>query len=150
MRWTWLQEGCKGRVDSGRMTETVIRTDAVSRLLEAITAGSGVPQELFTPDAVLDATIPGFRFAQHGPAHVAGQMSGWFADPGAVADLERTPLPDGRVLVRFVLTWHEAGDEWAAHQSHLVELEGERIRRVEMFCGGRWNSARQAEIAASM
>jgi hypothetical protein len=132
------------------MTETVIRTDAVSRLLAAVTAGTGVPADLFTQDAVLDATIPGFRFAQHGPSAVAGQMSGWFADPGAFTELERTPLPDGRELVRFVLTWHEDGDEWAAHQSHLVELQGERIRHIEMFCGGRWNSARQAEIAAAM
>jgi hypothetical protein len=132
------------------MTETAIRTDAISRLLEAVTAGDGVPQDLFAPDAVLDATVPGFRFAQHGPAAIAGQLSGWFADPGAFTDLERTALADGRELVRFVLTWREDGDEWAAHQSHLVELDGERIRAIEMFCGGRWNSARQAEIAAAM
>ena len=132
------------------MTETALRTDAVSRFLEAVTAGTGVPQDVFTDDAVLDATIPGFRFAQHGPEHVAGQLSSWFADPGAFTDLERTPLGDGRELVRFLLTWQEAGDEWAAHQSHLVQLDGERIRSIEMFCGGRWNSARQAEIAAAM
>ena len=132
------------------MTETLIRTDAVSRLLEAITAGTGIPQGLFAPDAVLDATIPGFRFAQHGPEHVAGQMSSWFAHPGAFTDLQRTALPDGRELVRFDLTWHEDGALWAAHQSHLVELEGEQIRHVEMFCGGRWDAARQAEIAAAM
>lgn len=132
------------------MTETLLRTDTVSRLLEAITAGTGVPQELFAPDAVLDATIPGFRFAQHGPEHVAGQMSSWFAHPGAFDDLERTALARDVELVRFVLTWDEDGDRWAAHQSHLVELEGDLIRHVEMFCGGRWDSRRQAEIAAAM
>jgi hypothetical protein len=131
-------------------TATAIRTDSVSRLLEAITAGTGVPETLFTPDAVLDATIPGFRFAQHGPEHVAGQMSSWFADPGAFTDLHRTPLPDGGELVRFLLTWQEAGEEWAAHQAHVIELQGDRIRRVEMFCGGRWNSQRCAEIADAM
>jgi hypothetical protein len=122
-------------------------TDTITRWLDAVAAGSGIPQDLFTDDAVLDATIPGFRFAQHGPAAVAGQMSSWFADPGAFADLHRTGLPGGAELVRFLLTWHEDGDEWAAHQSHVIELEGDRIRRHEMFCGGRWNSARQAEIA---
>jgi hypothetical protein len=122
-------------------------TDTITRWLDAVTAGTGIPQDLFTDDAVLDATIPGFRFAQHGPAAVAGQMSSWFADPGAFTDLQRTALPGGAELVRFLLTWHEDGDEWAAHQSHVIELDGDRIRRHEMFCGGRWNSARQAEIA---
>jgi hypothetical protein len=127
------------------MTDTV--SDTVSRWLDAVVAGQGIPQDLFTDDAVLDATIPGFRFAQHGPEHVAGQMTSWFADPGAFAHLLRTPLPGGAELVRFVLTWHEAGEQWAAHQSHVIELEGDKIRRHEMFCGGRWNSERQAEIA---
>jgi len=125
------------------MTET----DTITRWLDAVAAGRGIPQDLFTSDAVLDATIPGFRFTQVGPGPVAGQMSSWFADPGAFADLHRTQLPDGTELVRFVLTWHEDGDEWAAHQSHLIELDGDRICRQEMFCGGRWNSARRAEIA---
>jgi len=132
------------------MTETALKTETVSRLLDAVTAGTGIPEELFTPDAVLDATIPGFRFTQVGPAHIAGQMSDWFADPGEFIDLVRTELPDGSELVRFLLTWREHGELWAAHQSHVVELDGDRIRRVEMFCGGRWNSARQAEIAAAM
>jgi hypothetical protein len=122
-------------------------TDTISRWLDAVTAGTGIPQDLFTDDAVLDATIPGFRFAQHGPTAVAGQMSSWFADPGSFSDLQRTPLPGDAELVRFVLTWHEDDDEWAAHQSHVIELDGDRIRRQEMFCGGRWDSARQAEIA---
>ena len=121
-------------------------TDTITRWLDAVSAGKGIPQDLFTDDAVLDATIPGFRFAQHGPEHVAGQMSSWFADPGAFLDLQRTTLPEGE-LVRFLLTWQEDGEPWAAHQSHVIELEGGLIRRHEMFCGGRWNSARQAEIA---
>jgi hypothetical protein len=145
-----LQTRCKRAVHGEAMTETAIRTDAISRLLDAVTDGTGVPADLFAAHAVLDATVPGFRFAQHGPSADAGQLSGWFAHRGAFTDLERTPLPDGRELVRFVLTWHEDGDEWAAHQSHLVELEGERIRHLEMFCGGRWDSARQKEISDAM
>jgi hypothetical protein len=132
------------------VTETAIRTTTVSRLLAAVTAGTGVPEDLFAEDAVLDATVPGFRFAQHGPGAIAGQLSSWFADPGSFTQLLRTELPDGGELVRFVLTWQEDGDEWAAHQSHVIELDGDRISRVEMFCGGRWDSARQTEIAAAM
>lgn len=124
-------------------------TDTITRWLTAVTSGTGVPEDLFTDDAVLDATVPGFRFTQVGPEHVAGQMSSWFADEGRFTDLLRTELPGGGELVRFVLTWLEDGEPWAAHQSHVIQLEDGRIRHHEMFCGGRWSSARQAEIAAA-
>lgn len=125
-------------------------TDPVSRFLDAVSAGTGIPADLFHPDAVLDATIPDFRFAQHGAEHVAGQLSSWFADPGAFQDLARTPLPGGGELVRFVLQWDEGGDQMAAHQVHVIEVTDGLIRRQEVWCGGRWDSARQADIAAAM
>ena len=124
-------------------------TDSVTRFLDAVTAGTGVPEDLFTADAVLDATIPGFRFAQHGPEHVAGQMSSWYADPGSFTDVVRTPLPGGE-LVRFSLIWDEGGEKMATHQVHVIELADGLIRRQEMWCGGRWDSSRQAEIAAAL
>ena len=124
--------------------------DLVTRLLDAVTAGTGVPEGLFHDDAVLDATVPDFRFAQHGPEHVAGQLSSWYADPGAFEHLTRTPLPGGGELVRFVLTWVEGGQTMAAHQVHVIELADDRISRVQMWCGGRWSPGRQAEIAAAM
>jgi hypothetical protein len=126
-------------------------TDPVSRLLDAVVAGTGVPSALFAPGAALDATIPGFRFAQHEPGPVAGQLSSWFADPGSFAHLLRTPLPGGGAeLVRFLLTWLEHDQVWSAHQVHVIEHDGRQITRVQMWCGGRWDSARQKEIAAAM
>ena len=123
--------------------------DPVTRLLDAVTAGTGVPQDLFHDDAVLDATVPDWRFAQHGPEHIAGQLSSWFAEPGSYQHLVRTPLAGGE-LVRFELTWVEAGQTMAAHQVHVIELAGDQITRLQLWCGGRWSPERQAEIAAAM
>lgn len=122
---------------------------AVSRLLDAVVSGTGVPTELFAADAVLDATVPNFRFAQHGPTHVAGQLSAWFAAPGELSEVRRTPV-DGGEVVSFTLHWPEEGRRMAAHQVHVVSVAGDRIAGLEVWCGGRWDPARQAEIAAAL
>ena len=121
----------------------------VSRLLDAVVSGAGVPEDLFAHDAVLDATVPHFRFAQRGPVAVAGQLSSWFADPGELSELRRTPVDDGEV-VSFTLHWSEQGRRMSAHQVHLVSVEDDRITRLEVWCGGRWDPATQEEIAAAL
>lgn len=68
-------------------------TDTVTRFPDAVIAGTGIPEDLFSADAVLDATVPDFGFTQLGPEHVAGQMSSRFAAPGVFTDLVRTELP---------------------------------------------------------
>jgi hypothetical protein len=121
----------------------------VSRLLDAVASGTGVPTDLFAADAVLDATVPHFRFAQRGPARVAGQLSSWFADPGELSEVRRTPVEDGEV-VAFTLHWLEQGRRMCARQVHLVGVEDDRITRLEVWCGGRWDPATQEEIAAAL
>lgn len=122
---------------------------AVSRLLDAVVSGAGVPADLFGPDAVLDATVPHFRFARRGPAAVAEQLSTWFADRGELSELGRTPVAGGEV-VSFTLHWSEQGRRMSAHQVHLVTVEADRIARLEVWCGGRWDPATQADIAEAL
>ena len=121
--------------------------ETVSRFLAAVTAGTGIPEDLYADDAVLDATVPGWRFAQHGPAAVTAQLSSWYADPAGFDELSRSPLPGGGELVRFLLSWLEDGETMAAHQVHVIELEGGRISHQHVFCGGRWDEARRKEMA---
>jgi hypothetical protein len=121
--------------------------ETVTRFLDAVTSGTGIPTDLYADDAVLDATVPGWRFAKHGPADVTAQLSYWYADPGGFEDLVRTPLPDGGELVRFLLTWVEGGETMTAHQVHVLGLQDGRISRQHVFCGGRWDEARCKEMA---
>jgi hypothetical protein len=55
----------------------------VDRFLEGIGAGAGVPAHVLAGDMVLDATVPGWRFAVRGSDAVARQYGEWFADPAA-------------------------------------------------------------------
>ena len=122
---------------------------AVDRLLEAATGGHGVPADLFTPDAALDATVPGWRFAVRGADAVARQYSGWFREEAAIEELERLPLEGGEV-VTYLLAWVERGVPYAAHHCHVLRVASDgRIAADRFFCGGRWDAGLLAEMAAA-
>lgn len=124
-------------------------TDTVGRFLAAASAGNGVPVDLFTSDAVLDATVPGWRFAARGAVTVARQYSSWFRQEAALEELERLPLEGGEV-VTYLLAWVERGVPYAAHHCHVLRLAADgRIAADRFFCGGRWDAGRLAEMAAA-
>ncbi len=121
---------------------------AIDRLLDAITAGAGIGDDVFADDATLDATVPGWRFALDNAPAIRRQLGHWFADPGQFEELDRVPTPDGEV-VTFQLTWIENGELHAAHQAHLLRVSGDRIVSDTMFCGGRWPAPLLAEMASA-
>ena len=123
-------------------------TSTVDRFLDAICDGTGVPAELFAPDMVLDATVPDWRFSVEGPDAVARQYSGWFNAGATFEELERRAVEGGEVIV-YLLTWEERGVPHAAHHCHVLCLDADgRIALDRFFCGGRWDAARLAEMAA--
>jgi hypothetical protein len=124
-------------------------TDPVTTLLDSVAAGTGIPDDLYAPGAVLDATVPMWRLEAHGPTAIAAQLSGWYAAPGTLTDVLRSPLPSGEV-VRYTLAWTEDGAPWVSHQVHLVAISEGQITRHEVWCGGRWEAALQAEIEAGL
>lgn len=132
-------------------TSTAVVTTApvVDRFLAAVSAGAGFPAELFSPDAVLDATVPHWRFTRRGVEAVARQYSTWFADVAAFEELERLPVAGGEVLT-YLITWTEAGVPHAAHNCHVLRLDARgRIAADRFFCGGRWRAGLLAEMAAA-
>ncbi len=124
-------------------------SSTVDRFLEAVGAGRGIPAELIAAEATLDATVPGWRFVVAGRDGVADQYNSWFAHPAAFEELVRRAV-DGGEVVTFLLTWEEGGVPHAAHHCHVLafDLEG-RIADDLSFCGGRWDAARLAEMAAA-
>jgi hypothetical protein len=120
--------------------------DPVDILLSAIEAGDVGNAHVFTGDAVLDATVPNWRFTIRGGDAVRAQLAGWYADPGRFDELRRTPIPGGE-LVEFALGWEEHGVPHACHQVHILEVRGGLIARDVVFCGGRWPASLLAEMA---
>ena len=121
----------------------------VDRFLEAVCAGTGIPTELYAPDAILDATVPGWRMSARGGEAIARQYQGWFADPGSFEELTRLPVDGGQgEVVTYLLTWIEHGVPHAAHHGHLIRFAPDgRIAADTVFCGGRWPAGLLAQMA---
>ena len=124
-------------------------TDPVTVFLAAVAAGQGIPPSLYAPDAVLDATVPNWRLEAHGAEAICAQLSGWYADPGQLSGVSRSPLPGGEV-VRFTLAWSENGAPMASHQVHLLDVSEGVITHQDTWCGGRWEASLQAEIEVGL
>ena len=120
----------------------------IDELITAIERADLDDADVFCEDAVLDATVPNWRFTVRGGQEVRAQLAAWFASPGRFDELRRIPLPNGE-LVEFVLAWEERGIPHACHQAHVLKLVDDRIAEDIAFCGGRWPASLLAEMEAS-
>jgi hypothetical protein len=121
-------------------------TGPVDRYLAAIETGSIERCDVLSPEMALDATVPNWRFGVDGGEAVRAELAKWYGCAGTLEELKRTPLPSGE-LVEFTLRWEEGGVPHAAHQAHIVQVADGRIRRDQVWCGGRWPAALLAEMA---
>jgi hypothetical protein len=121
--------------------------DPIAAFLAGIEAGA-IPEGVFCADAVLDATVPNWRFTTRGAPAVQTELGRWFADPGVFQDVRRSPLPSGE-LVEFTLTWDEHGITHMCHQAHILVLRDGQVASDTAFCGGRWPAPLVAEMAAA-
>jgi hypothetical protein len=119
----------------------------IDALLDGIEAGD-LPDGLFSDDAVLDATVPNWRFTTRGGTAVRAELSRWYGDPGTFENLSRSRLPDGE-LVEFTLTWQENGVTHMCHQAHIIRLHNGKVASDTAFCGGRWPAPLIAEMAVA-
>jgi hypothetical protein len=121
-------------------------TNPIDTFTNAIETGAIRGAGVFAPGAVLDATVPNWRYTVSGAAGIEAEFGRWYADPGRFEEIRRTVLPDGE-LVEFVLTWVEDGEPHMCHQAHHIEVQDGLIIRDRAWCGGRWGAALQAEMA---
>jgi hypothetical protein len=121
-------------------------SDPIDRLIEGIEHARISQTGAFAADAVLDATVPNWRFTVRGAPAIEAELGGWFADTGHFEELRRTAIPGG-AIVEFVLTWEENGEPHMCHQAHRIEVSDGLIVADKVWCGGRWGAALQAEMA---
>lgn len=125
----------------------VENSSVVTTFLECVT-GASVHAGLFAPDAVLDATVPNWRFQAKGANAIVRELSEWYADVGQFTSLQRLATENGEV-VEFTLTWMENDVAHLCHQSHALTVHDGKIANDVAFCGGRWPEALQEQMAAA-
>jgi hypothetical protein len=122
-------------------------TTAVEGFLAAICGDHS--QQHWTDDAVLDAVVPGWRFAVRGADAIDRQLRSWFRDPGELEELRRHVTSTGEI-VELTVTWVEGGVPHAARQVHVLDLDADgRITHDNMWCGGRWPAQLLAQMEAA-
>ncbi len=122
--------------------------DPVGRLLGGIAGGTGIPDGLFTADAVLDATVPMWRYETVGAREIQAELAKWYSSPTRIEHINRRPFPGGEA-VEIDISWTEQGVPHAGHQLHVLTLVGELIGADTVFCGGRWPAELLAEMEAA-
>ncbi len=120
----------------------------VDAFLAAVESATVPDCDAWSPDDVVDATVPNWRFVVAGADAIKIEYARWFADPAAFECLRRLPTNDGEV-VEYTLTWTEAGVPHAAHQMHVITVRDERIVADTVMCGGRWPASLLAEVETS-
>jgi hypothetical protein len=122
--------------------------DPIAAFIAAVAAAAIPELDVFAPDALVDATVPNWRWTIRGEEDVKATFAHWFAVPGRFEESRRTDLVDGAV-VEFLLVWDEDGVAYAAHQLHHLATRDGRIVRDTVFCGGRWPAELRAEMEAA-
>jgi hypothetical protein len=130
------------------ITTTSASTTAVDRLLEVVIGARAVGDDIYADGAVLDATVPGWRFTVAGSAPIGHQFAEWFRDPGHLEEVERHPTGSGEV-VEYTITWEESGVPHAARHVHALTVVDDRIVRDHFWCGGRWPAPLLAQMEAA-
>ncbi len=120
----------------------------IDAFLDAVLHATIPTCSAWAPDAVLDATTPGWRFRMNGPAEIRAEYAKWFADPGEFKEFRRMPLPGGE-MVQYLLAWTEDGVPHVAQHMHVFEVADGLIHKDTVMCGGRWPAPLIAEMHSS-
>lgn len=120
--------------------------NAIDRFLEAVRTAGFADTDVFADDALSDSTPPMWRLQVRGAEGLRAQYGKWFDLPADLAELRRTPLPDGELL-EYTRSWHEDGVLHKAHHIHRLALDGDKIVEDAHWCGGRWPESLLEEIA---
>jgi hypothetical protein len=126
------------------------RASVIDQFLRAIETAAMPGCDVWSDDAVLDATVPNWRLHAAGPDAIRAEYARWFAAPGHFDELRRFPLGDGSgEVVEYTLSWQEVGVPHAAHHMHLLTVSDGRIVADTVMCGGRWPASLLAEMEAA-
>jgi hypothetical protein len=120
----------------------------IDLLLAEIAEGTGISTDAWSDDSALDATVPHWRFERSGAEAIAAELSDWYDAPMAIDSAVRRQIPGGEA-VELDLSWIQDGVPHAAHELHLITVDGDRISRDTVFSGGRWSAALLAEMEAA-
>lgn len=126
-----------------------MKDDPVGAFLKAVEAAAIDEIDVYAEDAVLDATVPNWRFKVEGSEAIRAQYAKWFSEPTTFVELRRFPLPDGE-FVAYEVEWVDAGVRTRTHHAHHVVVRDGKVTSDTVWCGGpRPEETLLAEVEAA-
>jgi hypothetical protein len=117
------------------LSQASIRSSAVigEALGRALESGDFEPlAELYTKDALFDASLPARRVRLTGRAPIRTQLEQWWSTPGRLRRFDVTSFPSG-LTVEFERSWREDGERlW--RQRHFLQMREGQIVRHQIYC----------------
>lgn len=107
------------------------------------------PDDLFTPDAFVDLSLPQWRLQGQGPAEIFALRATSHPFPGetTVRGLDRTARG---FLLEFEERWDAEGQRWYCRELMHCLVSGDRVSELRVYCTGDWDEAVQRRHAAQV
>jgi hypothetical protein len=121
---------------------------SVARFLRFIETGEVAPG-LFADDVFVDFTPPLWRLQAEGVAGATALRRSGHPEPGRVTRHRVDPTPGGYVI-EFEEAWHDAKGDWTCREIARIDLRGNTIAALSVYCTGDWDAARRARHAAEV
>ncbi len=125
-----------------------MNNDPISDFLKAVEAAAIEQTDVYSDDAVLDATVPNWRLCVVGGEAIKAEYSKWFSEPATFVSLERIPVPDGELVIYEHEFMHDGVRHRGHHAHHLVVRDG-KIASDTVWCGGKWPEPLLEDMAAA-
>jgi hypothetical protein len=122
---------------------------AVQRFLDGIqTADWAGFEAYYTPEALYDATVPGWHCQYEGPERIVRELSEEWTGRNTwqIVEMHVQPFADGVVLDFAIRGWRPRGEHWPGGEvycrlANIFRLEDGRIAEHRYYCSGEWDEA---------
>ena len=72
-----------------------MNSDPIGEFLKAVESAAISETDVYAEDAVLDATVPNWRFRVAGAQAIKAEYAAWFSDPATFVTLSGSRSPTG-------------------------------------------------------
>lgn len=112
--------------------------DRFRKLLE--TWDAELVDEVYAPDALIDANVPSWRFQRQGLDQIRDQYASWSPrQPYRLVEWKATDI-GGAVIVEVAMHEHEGTPEQVyTREVHILKIDGDRITEHTLYCTGPWD-----------
>jgi len=128
-------------------TEAVGR-ELAAKLIEFLERGEA-PSGLFTPDVLIDFTMPQWRLQAQGFQEAVELRLAGHPGPSRVPRSRFDTTATGFML-EVEEEWDWDGESWYCRELFRADISGDAISQLSVYCTGDWDAERRARHAQTV